>query len=128
VDAYHPKEQTMPKRKTTYATEQYEAAHALPSDQIYVLRLYIAGTTPRSTQAIVNIKQICEQHLLGRYELEVIDIYQQPMLAVDEQIIAAPTLIKQLPFPLRKFIGDLSDTERILIGLDLRMRSAPKDT
>ena len=118
----------MPKRKITYATEQYEAAHALPNDQIYVLRLYIAGTTPRSTLAIVNIKQICEQHLLGRYELEVIDIYQQPMLAAGEQIIAAPTLIKQLPFPLRKFIGDLSDTERILIGLDLRMRSAPEET
>jgi circadian clock protein KaiB len=100
----------------------------LPNDQLYVLRLYIAGTTPRSTQAILNIKRICEQYLLGRYELEVIDVYQQPVLAAGEQIIAAPTLIKQLPSPLRKFIGDMSDTERILIGLDLRMRSADEGT
>jgi circadian clock protein KaiB len=118
----------MPKQIINYATEQFEAAHTLPNDQTYVLRLYIAGTTPRSTQAIVNIKQICEQYLLGHYELEVIDIYQQPMLAAGEQIFAVPTLIKQLPFPLRKFIGDLSDTERILIGLDLRTRLADEDT
>jgi circadian clock protein KaiB len=118
----------MARSKIKYATKQFEAAHTLPNDQPYLLCLYIAGTTPRSTQAILNIKQICEQYLQGRYELEVIDVYQQPMLAAGEQIIAAPTLIKQLPFPLRKFIGDLSDTERILIGLDLRMRSANGDT
>jgi circadian clock protein KaiB len=118
----------MSRRKIKYATKQFEAAHTLPNDQTYVLRLYIAGTTPRSTQAILNIKRICEQYLLGRYELEVIDVYQQPVLAAGEQIIAAPTLIKQLPSPLRKFIGDMSDTERILIGLDLRMRSADEGT
>jgi circadian clock protein KaiB len=84
------------------------------------LRLYITGITPKSTRAIQNIKKICEENLKGRYELEVIDIYQQPVLARDEQIIAAPTLIKKLPLPLRRLIGDMSDKERILVGLDLR--------
>ncbi len=88
----------------------------------YVLKLYITGATPRSTKAIMNIRKICEEHLKGHYELEIIDIFQQPVLAKGEQIIAAPTLIKKLPLPLRKFIGDMSDTERILIGLDLRQR------
>ena len=88
----------------------------------YVLRLYITGMTPRSTAAVNNIKTICEKHLRGRYELEIIDVYQQPVLAKGEQIIAAPTLIKKLPLPLRRFIGDMSQTERILLGLDLRPR------
>lgn len=86
----------------------------------YVLRLYVAGTTPNSVRAIENIKRICEEFLKGRYDLEVIDIYQQPVLAKGDQIIAVPTLIKKLPLPLRKFIGDMSVTERILVGLDLR--------
>lgn len=85
----------------------------------YVLKLYIVGTTPRATQAIVNIRKLCEEHLQGRYELEVTDITQQPSMASSEQIIAAPTLIKQLPLPLRRFIGDMSQTDRILLGLDL---------
>ena len=89
----------------------------------YVLKLYVTGLTPRSTRAITTIKKLCEEHLKGRYELEVIDIYQQPMLAKGEQIIAAPTLIRKLPLPIRKFIGDLASEERILLGLDLR----PKD-
>ena len=88
----------------------------------YVLRLYIAGVSLRSSHAIANIKKICEEHLKGRYELEVIDIYQNPDLAKSAQVIAAPTLIKSLPPPLRKFIGDLHDTERILIGLDLKLK------
>ncbi len=88
----------------------------------YVLKLYITGATPRSTKAIMNIRKICEEHLKGHYELEIIDIFQQPVLATGEQIIAAPTLIKKLPLPLRKFIGDMSNTERILIGLDLRQK------
>jgi len=92
------------------------------ADEQYVLRLYVTGMTTRSTQAIANIKAICEEHLEGRYDLEVIDIYQHPQLAADEQIIAAPTLVKQLPEPLRRFIGDLSDRERVLLGLDLRPR------
>jgi circadian clock protein KaiB len=89
----------------------------------YVLRLYIAGTTPRSTRAVANIRDICERNLNGRYDLEVIDIYQKPALAIGEQIIAAPTLVKQLPLPLRRFIGDLSDTQRIVIGMDIAAAS-----
>jgi circadian clock protein KaiB len=85
----------------------------------YVLRLYVSGATQRSVTAIENIKEICETHLKGRYDLQVIDIYQQPELAGAAQIIAAPTLIKQLPLPLRKVLGDLSETEKVLVGLDL---------
>ena len=85
-----------------------------------LLRLYVAGTTAQSTRAILNIQQICEEHLKGRYQLEVIDIYQRPQLAKDEQIIAVPTLVKKLPAPLRRVIGDFSDSERVLVGLDLR--------
>jgi len=88
--------------------------------QKYILRLYIIGASPKSEQAITNIKKICEEYLTGQYELEVIDVYQQPMLAKGDQIIAAPTLIKILPLPLRRFVGDLSDTEHILLGLDLK--------
>lgn len=91
----------------------------------YVLRLYITGMTPRSSRALTNIRRICEEYLQGRYELEVIDISQNPVLAKGEQIIAAPTLIKKLPLPLRRFIGDMSQTERILLGLDLRLANQP---
>ena len=86
----------------------------------YVLRLYVTGMTPRSTAAIRNVKAICEEHLQGRYKLEVVDVYQHPGLAKGEQIIAAPTLVKCLPLPLRRFIGDMSRTEKILLGLDLQ--------
>jgi circadian clock protein KaiB len=89
----------------------------------YTLRLYVTGITPRSQRAIENIRKICEESLKGRYDLEVIDIYQQPERAREEQIIAAPTLIKKLPLPLRKLIGDMSNRDRILIGLGLE----PKD-
>ena len=85
-----------------------------------LLRLYVAGTTQQSTRAILNIQQICEEYLQGAYQLEVIDIYQRPQLAKDEQIIAVPTLVKKLPLPLRRVIGSFSDSERVLIGLDLR--------
>jgi circadian clock protein KaiB len=91
----------------------------------YVLRLYVTGSTPHSTRAISNIRKICEEHLEGRYDLEVFDIAQHPALAEGEQIIAAPTLIKKLPLPLRRFIGDMSHTERILLGLDLRKATEP---
>ena len=90
--------------------------------EAYVLRLYVTGLTPRSTLAIANVRKICDEHLAGRYELEVIDLYQQPGLAKGEQIIAAPTLIKTLPLPLRRLIGDMSDTEKVLIGMDLKPR------
>jgi circadian clock protein KaiB len=97
----------------------FEAAAARVQAR-YVLRLYITGTTPHATRAIVNIRKICEEHLQGRYQLEIVDIAQHPALAEGEQIIAAPTLIKKLPLPLRRFIGDMSQTEKILLGLDLR--------
>ena len=86
----------------------------------WILRLYVAGTTPQSVRAIANIKKICDEYLKGRYDLEVIDLYLKPNLAKGEQIIAAPTLIKKLPLPLRRIIGDMSNTERVLVGLDLR--------
>jgi circadian clock protein KaiB len=89
----------------------------------FVLRLYVAGSTPQSTSAIKNIKKICHEHLQGRYELEVVDVYQQVALARKEQVIAVPTLIKKLPAPLSRLIGDLSDRERVLIGLDLKPKS-----
>jgi circadian clock protein KaiB len=89
----------------------------------YVLRLYVAGTTSKSIRAVANIKEICENSLKHRYDLEVIDIYQQPVLVKGEQIIAAPTLVKKLPLPLRKFIGDMSDTQKILVGLDLKNKN-----
>jgi circadian clock protein KaiB len=108
----------MKKPANSARTLQSSPAHR--SHQKYVLRLYITGTTPRSMRAIANIKNICENHLKGRYQLEVIDIYEKPKLAKEEQIIASPTLIKKLPLPLRRFIGDLSDTEHILLGLDLQ--------
>ena len=88
----------------------------------YVLRLFVSGATPRSTNAIANIKAICERELAGRYELEVVDIYQQPDLAKAHQIVAVPTLIKSLPAPIRRLIGDLSEEEKVLVGLDLRPR------
>ena len=100
-----------------------EAAANAQENARYVLRLYITGTTPHSTRAIVNIRKICEEYLKGRYDLEVVDICDHPTLAEGEQIIAAPTLIKTLPLPLRRFIGDMSQTERILLGLDLRVAS-----
>ncbi len=106
--------------KVKDSTKEFEKAVALRGDRKYVLRLYVTGTTPRSVSAIRNIRKICDEHLKGAYDLEVIDIYQQPVLAKGEQIIAAPTLVKKLPLPLRKFIGDMSNTERILLGLDFR--------
>jgi circadian clock protein KaiB len=90
-----------------------------PTIQRYTLRLYVTGMTPRSARAIENVRAICEKHLEGRYELQVIDIYQQPALASSEQIVAAPTLIKTLPLPLRRIIGDMSNEDRLLVGLDL---------
>jgi circadian clock protein KaiB len=86
----------------------------------YQLRLYIAGQTPRSIGAFTNLKKICDQHLKGRYELEIIDLLQKPLLARGDQILAIPTLVRRLPEPVKKIIGDLSNTERVLVGLDLR--------
>jgi circadian clock protein KaiB len=106
--------------KKRVSTENAPEDAAAQDGGHYVLRLYVTGNTPRAMRAAVNIRKICEEHLEGRYDLEVIDISQHPTLAEGEQIIAAPTLIKKLPQPLRRFIGDMSQTERILLGLDLR--------
>ena len=88
----------------------------------FVLRLYIAGQTPKSVAAIDNLKKICEEHLAGRYKIEVVDLLENPQLARGDQILAVPTLVRKLPAPMRKVIGDLSNTERVLIGLDLLPR------
>ncbi len=90
----------------------------------YTLRLYVIGNTPRSSQAIQNIQKVCQEHLAGRYELEVIDVFQQPGLAREAQIIATPTLIRQLPMPLRKLVGDMADEKRLLVGLDILAKDA----
>jgi circadian clock protein KaiB len=95
-------------------------------DKLWQLRLYVAGQTPRSQTAFRNLKQICEDHLKGRYSIEVVDLLEQPLLSRGDQILAIPTLVRKLPNPVRKIIGDLSDTERVLVGLDLR--PAPKPT
>lgn len=89
------------------------------SGERYILKLYVAGMTSRSARAIENLQTFCEKHLAGRYELQVIDVYQQPELTRSEQIVAIPTLIKKLPLPLRRLIGDMSDEERVLVGLDI---------
>ena len=111
----------MKNRKNT-AARDYEKALEKAEQEHYVLRLYVTGMTRRSADAFAHIKALCEEHLQGRYDLEVIDIYQRPQLAQDEQIIAVPTLVKKLPEPLRRWIGDLSDENRVLMGLDLRRR------
>lgn len=100
-------------------TELFEQSLSDLKEQQYILRLYIAGTTIQSLTALRNIKKICEEYLQGRYELEVIDIYQQAEALMTENIVAVPTLIKELPPPLQKMIGNLSDTEKVLIGLNL---------
>ncbi len=85
----------------------------------YILKLYVTGMTSRSARAIENLHLVCEKYLAGRYELQIIDVYQQPGLARTEQVVAIPTLIKKLPLPLRRLIGDMSDEERVLVGLDI---------
>ncbi len=100
------------------------AAAAAPARRrpakLWQLRLYVAGQTPRSLTAFSNLNRICENHLKGRYDIEVIDLLEQPHLSQGDQILAIPTLVRKLPQPMRKIIGDLSDTQRVLIGLDLR--------
>lgn len=110
----------MPREKIRDATRRYERELRNAAGRKYVLRLYVTGATPASTRAIANLKAFCEGRLKGRYDLEVIDIFQRPALAAGDQIVAAPTLVKRLPLPLRKFVGDLSDLEGRLFGLDLR--------
>lgn len=97
-------------------------ANPTQSADQYLLRLYVAGQTPKCMTAFVNLKKICEEHLAGEYQIEVIDLLENPTLARGDQILAIPTLVRKLPEPVRKIIGDLSNTERVLIGLDLQRR------
>jgi len=105
-------------RKTGAGTETNKSRN----DRIWMLRLYVAGQTPRSIAAFANLKRICEEHLAGKYRIEVIDLLENPKLAEGDQILAIPTLVRRLPPPLKKIIGDLSDTERVLVGLQIKPR------
>jgi KaiB domain. len=109
---------------STAMTDLHEGATSQwAGDEKWDLRLYIAGQTPKSVAAFNNLKRICEEHMPGRYRIEVIDLLENPRLAKEDQIVAIPTLVRKLPQPLRKIIGDLSDTERALVGLQLRPRT-----
>jgi len=110
--------------KTTDVVDRDEPVE-IGSGEIWSLRLYVAGSTPKSVAAFANLKRICERHLAGKYTIEVIDLLEQPQLSRGDQILAIPTLVRKLPKPMRKIIGDLSDTERVLIGLDLRCADGP---
>lgn len=106
------------------AAQNYEGTHTIESDtvpdqEIYILRLYVAGQTKKSLAAFANLKKICEEHLGGKYRIEIIDLLENPQLAKSDQILAVPTLVRKLPPPIKKIIGDLSNTERVLVGLDL---------
>lgn len=110
----------MKKRTPRKKERAGKAGRAARSEQAtYVLRLYVTGSTPRAKSAVMKVKSFCEEHLKGHYRLDVIDIYQQPDYAREEQIIAAPTLVKKLPRPLRRLVGDFSSPERVMVGLSL---------
>ena len=129
-------ENDKPDRKRSLKTKAHDATRvfeeALSHNPLrrakYILRLYVTGSTGRSLRAVHNLKKICEEHLLNDYDLEVIDIYKDPEAARAEQIIAVPTLVKKLPEPIRRFVGDLSNTQKILVGLDLYKRHDLKDS
>lgn len=110
----------LPEGGVEQTLQEFEKLVAELAEPNYVFRLYVSGTTSRSTAAIANVRRICEQYLHGHYELEVVDVYQQPAATKQAQIVAVPTLIKELPFPPQRFVGDMSNTERIVIGLSLR--------
>ena len=104
--------------------ERNKRADSLPPTEFWELRLYVAGQTPKCATAFANLKRLCEEHLAGRYRIEIIDLLQNPQLAKGDQIFALPTLVRKLPPPMKKIIGDLSNTERVLVGLDLRSTAA----
>ena len=112
--------------KKSSTTKEFEKSLKAKQEraEMYILRLYVTGMTPKSINAIENIRKICEEHLKGKYTIEVIDLQKNPQLAAGDQILAIPTLVRKIPEPLRKIIGDLSNTERVLVGLDIR----PKPT
>lgn len=101
-------------------SDSFSRAAAARREPAFVLRLYVAGATPQSTRALINIKEICEEHLQGRYELEVVDVFVKPDKARAEDVVAVPTLLKKLPAPLRRLVGDLSNRERVLVGLNIK--------
>jgi circadian clock protein KaiB len=117
------------RRRLRTATEAFE--EALKGQTLrrakYILRLYVTGSSTRSLRAVYNLKKLCDEHLPDDYDLEVIDIYENPAAAREEQIIAAPTLVRKLPVPIRKFVGDLSNTQKILVGLDIYKRQDLED-
>jgi circadian clock protein KaiB len=100
----------------------------LPDGEFFILRLYVAGQTKKSMTAFANLKKICEEHLAGRYSIEIIDLLENPQLSKGDQILAVPTLVRRLPPPIKKIIGDLSNTERVLVGLDLRPADRPESS
>ncbi len=114
----------MPSRASEIMTSRRPSRRKSAPEQTWEwdLRLYVAGQTPRAMTALENLKKICEQHLAGKYRIEVVDLLQNPQLARGDQILAVPTLVRKLPQPVRKIIGDLSNEERVLVGLDLRQR------
>jgi len=102
-------------------TKAKPTTSAKASGPVWDLRLYVAGQSPKALTAVANLKRICEEHLAGQYRIEIIDLLKNPQLAAGDQILALPTLVRKLPQPIRKIIGDLSNTERVLVGLDLRV-------
>ena len=112
--------------KTNKYKEFEEVIESNKKDGKYLLRLFVAGINPKSKKAIENLRDVCEEHLKDQYDLEIIDIYQQPIFAKEGKIIAAPTLIKELPLPIRRFVGDLSDKEKLILGLDIRKSKKSK--
>jgi circadian clock protein KaiB len=108
------------KKVVKSSLKEFDSSIQKFKNETYILKLYVTGLSPQSVKAIDNLKRICEENLKGRYNLEVIDLIKNPSLAVGEQIIAAPTLIKKLPLPLKRMIGDMSNKERLLVGLDLK--------
>ncbi len=110
----------MPDEKAETGEQKLKKDSKKPVEEKYVLRLYVAGTDRKSSKAIANLRRVCEEHLAGRYELKIIDIKEKGTLARDEQIVAVPVLIKQIPEPLRKLIGDMSDKDKVLLGMDLQ--------
>ena len=112
--------------KTNHAQNGQATGTRRNGDGFFDLRLYVAGQTPKSLMALANLKKICTNHLDGQYEIHIIDLLKTPQLAQGDQILAIPTLVRKLPQPIRKIIGDLSDTERVLVGLDVRQNSREK--
>jgi circadian clock protein KaiB len=95
-------------------------ADSAPVEEVWILRLYVTGQTPKCMTAFANLKKLCEEHLAGKYRIEIVDLIKNPTLAKGDQILAIPTLVRQLPPPVKKLIGDLADTERVLVGLDIK--------